>query len=1198
MQTPTQVIHGRLPPASTTGYPREDILKLVKIVDSYHDFKIADRLKAGMSGPPNPEIAKKAAALEVEGSRNSPPSTSAGAEYQTILGNYFNKIFPSINESTFFKSSGVTKSAPEASGRLFFEMECGPVLQATPSLGCVPTKTTCSTFNPALINDSEAIVLELDANFNDNDEDQNKRMGLSLLEWFFPEKTGGVGFSFDAQAAIVKDFMQPLNDKSKKFYTSQVVTPQNVLDSSTIGYYELKDKKNKYALFTDQSAGRTVYTPASNQEYSNLFTESFGSFQIVNRSYGSDKGTYNQDFDWVFQPKAGPAIPFNMEGGYRNTGPSVTFLSGLIYCWLRKEADKTGSFNLNQCLEAREQTQPNDRQVSPVSVVKGLIAAGAPNTIIPRLLFDIKRLGDHEQANGVYYYNNTAGSEYSTIFVTGDILSALYSRLLGNPTIYIRAAGGSKEDDDDGASANSPYIMCYRGTKLVTDPLVLAKISLSNTLTQLNYYLFTITNFIGLAASSDFEELLGNMEHFQDANPFSGENSDLKNLLLQAKIKNSYDFLSALYLNKDVNTKTDLLSVKKYLIKALAPKIPGLNDGNFTSEGLNIGTVDGLSVEQLEALNVILGKGAKYLEPKMNILSTYLQHFNKIKFVTEEGAGAIFSFHNTLFFSESKVTDTLDTINYKKEDIDNIVAAIAAIARGMRSNQEILAKERLQNRCFEFFNGFFNTDVFEKNSVILLLQDIVNKINQDNILPTMIGLFTMLKDPSDAALNAAVKVASDAAKERDMKIAEARNATAAAQAAARAAAASATDGADASAEAAAGLLKAKVKGKLAKKASRKARAAAAAKKAIKPDFTNRKGLKAQVVAKQAELKGKKLVAKPRPRARHGGATGKNPMQYLMAELFQDIYDLIEKAVAEVPNTLKLIPGNYIKQTQVYPHPYPYEMRLSYTPQMRTGTTLGQTAVGQTVVAQTAGGRKTRRRRRSGRQTRKVGGQYIKYKYGIGSSYDSKDQAKLVDGFFLNLIEKLKYFSDKNPAALRNSIRDEWYNFNAFLDAKGTPDLAEPTNPEDFTYDVRMLKAYIEFTDNIDAYLAPQFDKKNPLGDLSLALTKEGVTMYLDPQETLRIGTNNILAYSELIAKNTSEKAEYGADAKYLANEILCDYNISILQKHIEETQLLIGLVGETLPASLQYELPPLNTYEDETAPAGQGQGQGKKGGRR
>lgn len=1201
IKTPTEAILERLPVRSTSGFKKEDILKLVKIIDSYHDFKVSPRLKAGIFGKDNTGVAEVAASQEAERGSSSPVSKTQGTEFQAILNNYL-KHLTGLTDEVFFKSNGVTKSSPEASGRLFFEKECGSVLHASPTLGCVPTKAKCSTFDHTKLLSDDAIILEKDEDFDENDVEKNKAMGQKLLEWFFPEKEGqgGIGFSFDAQAAIIKDFMQPLNNNGAGggFYAIQVVTPQNILDSASTSYYVLNDKAKKFITLSDKSTGRTEYTAPTKQEFSNLFTENVGKFAIqTTPAYDSSKGSYSQDFQWQFklrpinEGEPEEIIPLNMEGGSRNTGPSVTFLASLIYCWLRSQAGKDASAAaLGTCWQQKEAN--NNRMVSPIPVIESL-KAKARNNLIPRLLFDIKRLGDHEQANAVYYYNNTPGNALSAIFVTGDILSALYSRLLGNPTIYIRAAGGDAEDDDDPSSLSCPYLMCYRGTKLETDPVAKEQNAIKNVLSQLNYYLSTITTFLSLAGNGDLQTLLDNLDTHKAATPFVGENSALKNLLLQTKVKNTIDFLNGFSKNDSAASRAIYAKVTNELIPSLAKKINSITPASMKADGLNIGLNTGLkkggtplTLEQLKAVNKILTDGVNLLEPKMNTLSVYLQHFNKVKYQPVAGDDSIFAFRNQLFFSESKVQETLDTINYKKEDIDNIVGAVAPLARGMRSNQEKLGKERLQNRCYEFINGFFTTANFEKSPFLIMLQKVIDTATSENVNKSVSELFLLIKNlpaieaaeavPAAGSVEEALTPVVEATIARDLAIAESQNTAAAAADAATASGRAYTPPFENATVLAAAT-------EATEKSSAQEAAAAVAVNIILPNLKRaisaqpparrgqaspirlvrsapagaakeRAAAMARLATLRSALKGVKLVALPNSVKRGGAMNKANCVkQKLMLDLLGGMTDLINKVSTHNNNALVALPTSTQKQRNT---------------------------------------RKSTKQKLS--KTRKVGGDYINYYYGIGSRFDSLNQAKLANDFFTTLstlVQPPIKLDLTNLVECRNKIRDKWYNFKALLDAKGTPDLADVTKANHYSYDIRMLKTYVNFTNaaftasvNTSEKLKAFLQNDKPLGgDITTPLTEAGVTSYLDPDETLRIGTNNILAYTTLIEKNTRERDAYGDDAKYKGSKSLCEYNITTLQLHIESTIKLIELVGKAVPETLQYISGPANYYEADPA---------------
>jgi hypothetical protein len=235
---------------------------------------------------------------------------------------------------------------------------------------------------------------------------------------------------------------------------------------------------------------------------------------------------------------------------------------------------------------------------------------------------------------------------------------------------------------------------------------------------------------------------------------------------------------------------------------------------------------------------------------------------------------------------------------------------------------------------------------------------------------------------------------------------------------------------------------------------------------------------------------------------------------------------------------------------------------------------------KTVLASTYGGkRRTRKQRKTNRNTRKVGGYYDLVKtqkagaYTI-SLYDTLDQVNRVTKFFNSLKQYNKTLSGVDSPTRRNLLREQWYQFTSLLDAEGAPDLAESIDTTMFSYDIRMLKSYVEFATDINTNLA----NEAPLGSLDTLDTAQ-VYQLLDPQETKRIGMNNIKAYSEIIAQNEYEKKQ--TPTTFTKNISLCNYNIEMMKKQIEDTKLLIELVGEEASVPSEYQLGPLLEFEEE-----------------
>ena len=1180
VKTPTATILERLSERSTSGFSKDEVLKLVKIIDSYHDFKVAKRVKG--SGGDAKTLSAIASAVESPGGRSSPTSETTGAHFQIILNNFFNQFFlPKLDADTFFSTNGITKSSPEMSGRDFFERECGNVLHAALGGVCIPVVVNCSEmvkpeFNPSSISSSGAIIVERDRAFNKSVVNDNKLIGEKLLNWFFPSKggKGKIAFCFDAQSAVLKEFVKPLIDTSK-FHCIQIVTPQNVLDSAGIGYTVLsepsKETGQRFEKLSDGKA-RTEYVVPTSEEFSNLFTEEYGKFSIqAGQTFNPD----TMDFEWLFTPKGGKSISMGKgpEGHRRNTGPGVPFLAGMIDCVLTNKDTKA----LHACLDRRQ--DENDRMVSPVPAIEGL-----DKKWILRLIYDIKRLGDHEQANSVYYYNQNVNN--TAIFVTGDTLSALYSRMLGNPTVYIRTEDETKADSDKGS-----YIMCYRGLEKNIPEDVKARTNVENTLSQLNYYFSKITAFIGLASKSDLSVLINNLETYKDAAPFTGEDGQLANLFLKAKLYNSLEFLNKL--TRSLNPISNMLEAQK---TTLINKIPQKTKPNF-NESLTITLNKDLTVDELNRLNEFLTENMTILTPLMNSIISDLQYLNNFMVVSKDGT-TVFSFHNTLFFSENKLETKLDTINYKKDDITFAVSAIINFARRPISGKRLQdAKDLILKYSTTFLNGFFSTQGFNKATWITSLEELVGISTNETIKETIMGVFNQILEMSNEANSSpeaeAIAAASNSIKELDKAVIESRNSKV-------------VPPPEPIVE------KVKAASKKVKETVKQAVQKVVQKEVAKTTFERpqtryflrqqeyvQKPVNQQQIATRmmTRLQSKQLaenakkslisdksalvpVSKSTPK-KGGDLEEDNELVQSMNTLFTSLSNIVLQ-INEY-NVISLVPGNHVKDTQFYPHPMDFEndfipMRTGLTAEEREKISTYKISPNAETVLASGFKRRSRKQRKSNRNTRKVGGYYDYIKSPKGaytiSMYDTLDQVNRVTEFFKSLKQYNKTLSGEDSPTRRNLLREQWYQFTSLLDAEGTPDLAESIDTNRFSYDIRMLKSYVEFATDINTNLA----KETPLGSLD-ALDAAEVYQLLDPQETKRIGMNNIKAYSEVIALNEYEKKQ--TPTTFTKNIALCNYNIEMMKRQIEDTKLLIELVGEEATAPTEYQLGPLLEFEED-----------------
>ena len=123
-----------------------------------------------------------------------------------------------------------------------------------------------------------------------------------------------------------------------------------------------------------------------------------------------------------------------------------------------------------------------------------------------------------------------------------------------------------------------------------------------------------------MAANSDFQLLLNNLEMYKEAEPFVGENSELKNLLLQTKVKNTIDFLKEFSMSDAAESRALYTKVTNEIIPALQGSLNSITKANLKPDGLNIGLNTGLkkkgqalTVADLQAVNKILSDGVNLL---------------------------------------------------------------------------------------------------------------------------------------------------------------------------------------------------------------------------------------------------------------------------------------------------------------------------------------------------------------------------------------------------------------------------------------------------------------------------------------------------------------------------------------------------------------------------------------------------------
>lgn len=535
------------------GKKGAELFALLMICDSYHDFKgpraqdneyMKDGRKtsfcmdalAALFRSLIKDVYKSTTPLP-EGTQ-SPTTSKDHKQVQNAL-----RLFYNINWSNF-----------ENQVRIYLEKDSlNTTLFGGPE-GTIETSVTYSSFAKGIPFNSHVLLLSEDDKFKSSPPKDrttnNATVGKSLLKWFFEkrDKSGdavnkdinmingknsfAIGFSFDARTSVIKDLIRPLNDLSK-IHVYQYITPQNFLDSANTNMEVLTFNDNPNFLGGDGTS-RNKFMPSLKNEYNNFFTQGQANFSIANDGFEDDDTKYG----WTSIVSESPVqlevlYKDRKDNDKHRNGPSVKFLSKLLIdC-----NQETNAAKRNNCNKAVSQLDKNYTMVDPSPVLQRFTDKQDLNKVI----FDLKRFGDHEQANAVLYLNMKG---IPTVFVTGDILSGVYSRIIGNPTIYVNptSAGADDEEDDDVDGGGERSMYCYRGIQFDSDPLVAAQGQVTAVINTINSILTKYTQLSNLTGGkTNLDNLIKNIEEFYDKFKFADSDEKVKKLyetIFQYKIKN------------------------------------------------------------------------------------------------------------------------------------------------------------------------------------------------------------------------------------------------------------------------------------------------------------------------------------------------------------------------------------------------------------------------------------------------------------------------------------------------------------------------------------------------------------------------------------------------------------------------------------------------------------------------------------
>ena len=557
------------------------------------------------------------------------------------------------------------------------------VLYGDPVLGTVHTNVTFSqllSLSAAnitkLANECDAIQLIDDPEFETvhnrrvgDLEIARKTLGLNFLSWMFHNisvKGTEVGVSYDADYEINKLVLSQLNNKEDMFVTKQVITPQNILDSAGTGLggiYTSKKGLAHLAILQPTNESRINYIAPLAKEYANGLTKDKGNFNIV----AKDTFVVNPlDFEWNFTPKIGGIVKFTVDAAHKD-GPGAECLASLIACY----GDSACLGRVTSAYSERiNTTNVTTLMPDPVDLAK--------------FFLDVKRMGDHEQANAVKALNL---KDYRCIFSTCDRLSGLYSRILGNPTVFANTYKSSPHDDEPVSYGSAKALFCYRGIPIIPpNPAQIARKALINNLQQFNYVL-TVFRQINYSKSS-FQSLVDNIRMYKDSfvcAKFSTNESlqTLKTNLIRRKANDIYAHLSQIM--GAFFPVRDLIAGHVTALDKLASE-KGLVDGRLydnNTKGFNIAIKDDTGEEILNqmnddieaAMNHPIDASGRTLLTLFHSVQNFLKDYKKTytKIIRTGDAIQVFSIPKMLFINANKTESKVDYINYDIAEIDDIV---------------------------------------------------------------------------------------------------------------------------------------------------------------------------------------------------------------------------------------------------------------------------------------------------------------------------------------------------------------------------------------------------------------------------------------------------------------------------------------------------------------------------------------------
>lgn len=256
----------------------------------------------------------------------------------------------------------------------------------------------------------KAYILELDLSEledwgRDYSESDKKKIGLFILDYFFPPPNDDPTLNSSNKTYMSFDAGSNMPDKifGNMDQVINLVTPLNIADSALTESH--LNGKNYYFFPTSQTNEPYVYE-------SNIYTQNNYNLNLLLTTPEYNRNN-RYDFKIDIKDKANNPLTTLLFNSDNKSGPSVTYLSESI-----------NQLQNNGNISASSDKMVSLTELNRLKQDKNLI----------KLLFDLKRSGDWEQANASNISNQMKDGR--VIFSTIDRLCALYSRCINQNTLY------------------------------------------------------------------------------------------------------------------------------------------------------------------------------------------------------------------------------------------------------------------------------------------------------------------------------------------------------------------------------------------------------------------------------------------------------------------------------------------------------------------------------------------------------------------------------------------------------------------------------------------------------------------------------------------------------------------------------------------------------------------------------------------